>query len=67
MAEKIGDPIYPDALAFITDVQMVSVSKIQRKFRLGYNRACRIVERMEKEGVVTEPEHNGARRVLILP
>jgi DNA segregation ATPase FtsK/SpoIIIE-like protein len=65
MPEEYSDHLYPEALAHIRDVKRVSISNIQRKFRIGYNRAWQIVERMEKEGAVTEPEQNGARRILI--
>ncbi len=61
------DPLYDEALAFITETRRVSISSIQRKFRIGYNRAARIVEDMEAQGVVSTPGHNGAREVLAPP
>ncbi|MFD1622619.1 DNA translocase FtsK [Thalassotalea marina] len=61
------DPLYDEALAFVTETRRVSISSIQRKFRIGYNRAARIVEDMESQGVVSAPGHNGAREVLAPP
>lgn len=61
------DALYDEALAFVTETRRVSISSIQRKFRIGYNRAARIVEDMESQGVVTTPGHNGAREVLAPP
>ncbi|MCL4409813.1 MAG: DNA translocase FtsK 4TM domain-containing protein [Gammaproteobacteria bacterium] len=59
-----SDPLYDEAVAFVTEAGRVSVSSIQRKFRIGYNRAARIVEQMEISGVVSAAGHNGAREVL---
>ncbi|MCH8501829.1 MAG: DNA translocase FtsK 4TM domain-containing protein [Aliidiomarina sp.] len=59
-----SDPLYDEAVAFVTEAGRVSVSSIQRKFRIGYNRAARIVEQMEVSGVVSAAGHNGAREVL---
>ncbi len=61
------DPLYDEALAFITEARRVSISSIQRKFRIGYNRSARIVEQMEMQGVVSSPGNNGAREVLAPP
>ncbi|WP_016955304.1 DNA translocase FtsK [Catenovulum agarivorans] len=58
------DALYDEAVAFVTETRKVSVSSVQRKFRIGYNRAARIVEQMEMSGVVTSAGHNGAREVL---
>jgi S-DNA-T family DNA segregation ATPase FtsK/SpoIIIE len=58
------DQLYDEALAFITEAGRVSISSIQRKFRIGYNRSARIVEQMEMQGVVSKPGNNGAREVL---
>ena len=58
------DTLYDEAIAFITENGRVSISSVQRKFRIGYNRAARIVEQMEVNGVVSTPGHNGAREVL---
>ncbi|MCK7458655.1 DNA translocase FtsK [Idiomarina aminovorans] len=59
-----SDPLYDEAVAFITETQRVSVSSVQRKFRIGYNRAARIVEQMQVSGVVTSAGNNGQREVL---
>jgi DNA segregation ATPase FtsK/SpoIIIE, S-DNA-T family len=61
------DALYDEALAFVTETRRVSISSVQRKFRIGYNRAARIVEEMEAQGVVSTPGHNGAREVLAPP
>jgi len=61
------DVLYDEALAFITESRRVSISSIQRKFRIGYNRSARIVEQMEMQGVVSTPGNNGAREVLAPP
>ena len=58
------DTLYDEALQFVTETRRVSISSVQRKFRIGYNRAARIVEQMEMQGVVTTPGNNGAREVL---
>ena len=61
------DTLYDEAVAFVTQSRRVSISSIQRKFRIGYNRSARIVEQMEIQGVVTTPGNNGAREVLAPP
>ncbi|WP_277601508.1 DNA translocase FtsK [Thalassotalea sp. G2M2-11] len=61
------DTLYDEALAFVTETRRVSISSIQRKFRIGYNRAARIVEDMQSQGVVSSPGQNGAREVLAPP
>ncbi|WP_369406965.1 DNA translocase FtsK [Arsenophonus endosymbiont of Aleurodicus floccissimus] len=58
------DPLFDQALQFVTEKQRVSISGVQRQFRIGYNRAARIVEQMEAQGIVSEPGHNGNREVL---
>ncbi|MCU4676006.1 DNA translocase FtsK 4TM domain-containing protein [Catenovulum sp. 2E275] len=67
MADEESDPLYDEAVVFVTETRKVSVSSVQRKFRIGYNRAARIVEQMEATGVVTSAGHNGAREVLAPP
>lgn len=59
-----SDALYDEAVAFVTETRRVSVSSVQRKFRIGYNRAARIVEQMEVSGVVSSAGHNGAREVI---
>lgn len=58
------DPLFDQAVQFVTEKQRVSISGVQRQFRIGYNRAARIVEEMEEQGIVSEPGHNGNREVL---
>ncbi len=59
------DERYDDAVALITQTRMASISMIQRRLRIGYNRAARIIERMEKEGVVGPSDGVKAREVLV--
>ena len=61
------DPVYDEALALVSRMEEVSVSKLQREMRLGYNKAAKIVERMEREGVVGPPNGVKPRQVLIRP
>lgn len=61
------DTLFDEAVNFVTESRRVSISSVQRKFRIGYNRAARIVEQMEVQGVVTTPGNNGAREVLAPP
>lgn len=63
-ADQEYDAFYDEAVAFVTETRRASVSSVQRKFRIGYNRAARLVEQMEQSGVVTAPGHNGNREVL---
>ncbi|KZN33199.1 DNA translocase FtsK [Pseudoalteromonas luteoviolacea] len=64
-ADEESDPLYDEAVAFVIETGKVSVSSVQRKLRVGYNRAARLVEQMEMSGVVSAPGHNGAREVLV--
>ncbi|HET8816140.1 MAG TPA: DNA translocase FtsK 4TM domain-containing protein [Pseudidiomarina sp.] len=64
MGDEESDSLYDEAVAFVTETRRVSISSVQRKFRIGYNRAARIVEQMEMSGVVTTAGHNGQREVL---
>jgi DNA segregation ATPase FtsK/SpoIIIE, S-DNA-T family len=61
------DPVYDEALALVARMEEVSVSKLQREMRLGYNKAAKIVERMEREGIVGPPNGVKPRQVLIRP
>jgi len=61
------DDLYDQAVAFVTETRKVSISSVQRKLRIGYNRAARLVETMEASGVVSQPAHNGSREVLAPP
>nr|WP_281362538.1 DNA translocase FtsK [Marinifaba aquimaris] len=58
------DALFDDAVAFVTETRKVSISSVQRKLRIGYNRAANIVEQMEMAGVVSSAGHNGSREVL---
>ncbi|WMN60051.1 DNA translocase FtsK 4TM domain-containing protein [Pseudoalteromonas xiamenensis] len=60
-----SDPLYDEAVSFVIETGKVSVSSVQRKLRVGYNRAARLVEQMETSGIVSAPGHNGSRDVLV--
>ena len=66
-ADQEMDAFYDEAVAFVTETRRASVSSVQRKFRIGYNRAARLVEQMEQSGVVSAAGHNGNREVLAPP
>jgi len=61
------DALYDEAVAFVTDSRKASISSVQRRFKIGYNRAARIIEDMENAGVVSPAETNGSREVLAPP
>lgn len=58
------DPLFDQVVEFVVETRRASISSVQRKFRIGYNRAARIVEQMEVEGIISAPSHNGNREVL---
>ena len=58
------DPLYDEAVAFVTETRRASISAVQRKLRIGYNRAARMIEAMEQAGVVSEMNSNGSREVI---
>jgi S-DNA-T family DNA segregation ATPase FtsK/SpoIIIE len=62
-----GDALFDEAVAFVTEGRRVSISSVQRKFKIGYNRAANLVDAMEAAGVVSPAGHNGAREVLAPP
>ena len=66
-SEEELDPLFDQAVAFVIDKRRASISGVQRQFRIGYNRAARIIEQMEAQGIVSEPGHNGNRDVLAPP
>ncbi|PPX64225.1 DNA translocase FtsK [Escherichia coli] len=65
-AEEL-DPLFDQAVQFVTEKRKASISGVQRQFRIGYNRAARIIEQMEAQGIVSQQGHNGNREVLAPP
>ena len=65
--EDLSDDMYDKAVALVSETRQASISMIQRRLRVGYNRAARMVERMEKEGVVGPPDGTNRREVLVSP
>ena len=63
--EGSGDDLYDQAVAIVARDRKASTSYVQRRLQIGYNRAARIIEKMEEEGVVSAPNHSGKREVLI--
>ncbi|MGJ7900871.1 DNA translocase FtsK [Lysobacter sp. 1R34A] len=62
-----SDPLYDEAVRIVTETRRASISGVQRRLKIGYNRAARLIEAMEAAGIVTPPEHNGDRNVLAPP
>jgi S-DNA-T family DNA segregation ATPase FtsK/SpoIIIE len=62
-----NDALYDEAVLFVTDSRKASISSVQRRFKIGYNRAASIIESMEAAGVVSAAESNGSRVVLAPP
>jgi S-DNA-T family DNA segregation ATPase FtsK/SpoIIIE len=60
-----SDPLYDEAVAFVLETRKASISSVQRKLRVGYNRAARLIEQMEASGVVSAMGSNGSREVLV--
>ena len=63
-ADEDIDPLFDQVVEFVVESRRASVSGVQRRFKVGYNRASRIVEQMEAQGIVSTPGHNGNREVL---
>ncbi|TFV02329.1 cell division protein FtsK, partial [Bacillus stratosphericus] len=62
--EEELDPMYDDAVACVVKTRKATISSVQRHLRIGYNRAARLIDRMEADGIVSAPEANGNRTVL---
>jgi S-DNA-T family DNA segregation ATPase FtsK/SpoIIIE len=65
MSEGSGDELYDKALSIVLSEGKVSTSFIQRHLSIGYNRAAKIIEHMEKKGVISSPNHVGKREILV--
>jgi len=61
------DELYDKAVAIVTESRRASISGVQRRLKIGYNRAARLIEMMEAQGIVSAPQHNGNREVLAAP
>jgi len=59
-----SDPLYDEAVQFVTRTRRASISSVQRRLKIGYNRAARMIEEMERTGVVSPAQHNGTREVI---
>ena len=66
-ADEELDPLFDQAVSFVVEKRRASISGVQRQFRIGYNRAARIIEQMEAQSIVSTPGHNGNREVLSPP
>ena len=62
-----NDALYDEAVMFVTESRKASISSVQRRFKVGYNRAATMIEAMEAAGVVSAAESNGSRVVLAPP
>ena len=63
--DEDADELYDEAVNFVIDSRRASISAVQRKLRIGYNRAARLIETMEQAGIVTEMSSNGSREVIV--
>jgi S-DNA-T family DNA segregation ATPase FtsK/SpoIIIE len=61
------DPFYDEAVSIVTETRKASISYVQRRLKIGYNRAARMIEEMENSGVVSQVQSNGSREVLAPP
>ena len=62
-----SDPLYDQAVKVVMDTRKASISGVQRRLKIGYNRAARIVESMEQAGLVGPLQPNGTREILVPP
>ena len=62
--DEEADELYDQAVEFVTESRRASISAVQRKLRIGYNRAARLIETMEQAGIVSEMNSNGSREVM---
>ena len=62
-----GDALYDDAVRIVTETRKASISGVQRRLKIGYNRAARMIEMMELAGIVGPAESNGSREVIAPP
>jgi S-DNA-T family DNA segregation ATPase FtsK/SpoIIIE len=60
-----GDSLYDQAVAIVTRDGRASTSYVQRRLQIGYNRAARLIEQMEEQGVISAPNHAGKREILV--
>ena len=60
-----ADPLYDEAVNIVIETRRASISSVQRRLKIGYNRAARMIEAMEEAGVVSPPQSNGQREVLV--
>jgi S-DNA-T family DNA segregation ATPase FtsK/SpoIIIE len=63
--DELSDELYDQAIAIVSEMKNVSISMLQRKMRIGYNRAARMIERMERDGVVGMADGAKPREVLV--
>jgi S-DNA-T family DNA segregation ATPase FtsK/SpoIIIE len=62
-----SDPLYDEAVRIVTESRRASISAVQRRLKIGYNRAARMIETMEQAGIVSTMQSNGNREVLAPP
>jgi len=66
-ADSESDPLYDEAVRLVTETRRAAISAVQRRLKIGYNRAARMIESMESAGIVSEMQTNGSREVLVAP
>jgi len=62
-----ADPLFDEAVSIVTESRRASISGVQRRLKIGYNRAARLIEEMERIGIVSGPDSKGAREVMAPP